>query len=135
MSPDEKVAVLRKIFADFAQTGSVDGLLELLTDDVVYRVTVGPGTPLSGDFVGIDGVKRYFSVMPQAVEHLAFNVYDFLANEDTAVVTGDETLRITLNGETFSSDWAVVCRFRDDKIYSLLVIENLAPLSAAYDPQ
>lgn len=99
---------------------------------MVYRVTVAPGTPLSGDFTGIDGVRRYFATMPQAVEHLAFNVYDFLANDDTAVVTGDETLKVTRSGETFSSDWAVVCRYRGDKIYSLLVIENLAPLRAAY---
>lgn len=59
-------------------------------------------------------------------------MYDFLANEDTAVVTGDETLRVRVNGETFSSDWAVVRKYRGDKIYSVLVIENLGPLSATY---
>jgi ketosteroid isomerase-like protein len=107
-------------------------LLNVLTDDVVCRVTVGPGTPLSGDFVGIDGVKRYFATMPQAVQHLAFNVDDFLANEETAMVTGDETLKVSRTGVTFSSDGAVVCKYRGDKIYSVLVIENLAPLSAAY---
>jgi len=36
------------------------------------------------------------------------------------------------NGETFSSDWAVVLKYRGDKIYSCLVIENLGPLNAAY---
>jgi ketosteroid isomerase-like protein len=132
MTPDDKVAVLRKIFDDFAVSGSVDGLVEILTEDVVYRVTVGPGTPLSGNFVGIDGVRRYFSVMPTAVEHVRFNVYDFLANADTAVVTGDETLRVQRSGEVFSSDWAVVCKWRGDRVCSVLVIENLAPLSAAY---
>jgi ketosteroid isomerase-like protein len=132
MSPDEKVAVLRKIFAEFAESGSVEGLLEILTEDVVYRVTVGEGTPLSGEFVGIEGVRRYFEGMPAAVEHLGFNVYDFLANEDTAVVTGDETLRVVRNGAVFSSDWAVVCRYRGDKVRSVVVIENLGPLSAAY---
>lgn len=48
MGPNDKIAVLHKILADFATTGSVDGLLEILTEDVVYRVMVSPGTPLSG---------------------------------------------------------------------------------------
>lgn len=63
MGADDKIAVLRKIFDEFAASGSVDGLLEIMTADVVYRVSVGPGTPLSGEFVGLEGVRRYFEVM------------------------------------------------------------------------
>lgn len=132
MSAEEKIAVLRKIFDDFAATGSVDSLIDSMTEDVVYRVTVGPGTPLSGDFVGKDGVRAYFAGMPEAVEHLTFAVYDFLANDDTAVVTGHEGLKVTKTGVEFESDWAVVCKYQGDLISSVVVIENLAPLEAAY---
>lgn len=131
MSAD-KIEVLRKTFADFGATGAVDGLIDILTDDVVYRVTVGPGTPLSGDFVGKDGVRGYFAGMPEAVTHLSFAVYDFLANDDTAVVTGHEGLKVTKTGVEFETDWAVVCKYRGDLIASIVVIENLAPLEAAY---
>jgi ketosteroid isomerase-like protein len=133
MTTDEKIALLRQIFRDFAASGDVKYLIESLTDDVVYKLSIGPGTPLSGEFRGKEGVTRYFRDMASVVDHLGFNVYDFLANEDKAVVTGDETLRIHKNGAIFFTEWVVVCTFRGDKIAHILVVENLGALSQAYD--
>lgn len=70
--------------------------------------------------------------MPTVVDHLGLNVYDFLANEDKAVITGDETLRVTKNGVQFFTEWVVICTFREDKICKILVVENLGPLVNAY---
>ncbi|MDI1481695.1 nuclear transport factor 2 family protein [Polyangium sp. y55x31] len=133
MTADEKLTLLRAIFKEFAATGDPRILLANLTDDVVYKVSIGPGTPLSGEFRGRDGVAEYFRVMPSAVEHVGFNYYDFLANDEKAVVTGDETLRVMKNGAVFFTEWVVVCTFREDKICHILVVENLGALSQAYD--
>jgi ketosteroid isomerase-like protein len=133
MTADAKVALLRAIFKAFATTGDVAHLLDNLTDDVVYKLSIGPGTPLSGEFRGRDGVAGYFRDMPSVVDHLGFNAFDFLANEDKAVVTGDETLRVIKNGAVFFTEWVVVCTFRGDKISHILVVENLGALSQAYD--
>jgi len=132
MTPDEKVTMLRALFHAFGTTGDVKHLIDRMTDDVVYRLTVNPGTPISGDWVGKDGVVRYFETMNATVRHDGFNVYDFLAGDDKAVVTGDETLFIHRNGVTFFTEWAVVMTFRGDLICHVLVLENLAPLSEAY---
>ena len=133
MTANEKIPLLRAIFKDFAASGDTTRLMESLTEDVVYKVSIGPGTPLSGEFRGKDGVASYFRDMPSAVEHVGFNVYDFLANDDKAVVTGDETLRVVKNGVVFFTEWVVVCSFRGDKICRILVVENLGALSQAYD--
>lgn len=132
MNPDEKVAMLKALFRDFAASGDASHLLDRLTDDAVYWLTVGPGTPLSGKWVGRAGVARYFETMHATVRHDGFNVYDFLANEEKAVVTGDETLYVYRNGVTFFTEWAVVFTFRGEQISHVLVLENLAPLSDAY---
>ncbi|HEU4538681.1 MAG TPA: nuclear transport factor 2 family protein [Polyangiaceae bacterium] len=124
--------MLRALFRDFAATGDASCLIDRLTDDAVYWLTVGPGTPLSGKWVGKAGVARYFRIMHDTVRHDGFNVYDFLADESKAVVTGDETLYIYRNGVTFFTEWAVVFTFRGDLISHVLVLENLAPLSEAY---
>jgi hypothetical protein len=132
MTANEKIDLLRAIFKDFAASGDTARLMESLTDDVTYKVSIGPGTPLSGEFRGKDGVASYFRDMPSAVEHVGFNVHDFLANDDKAVVTGDETLRVVKNGVVFFTEWVVVCSFRGDKICRILVVENLGALSQAY---
>jgi ketosteroid isomerase-like protein len=133
MTADEKITLLRAIFKEFAATGNPLILLESLTDDVVYKVSIGPGTPLSGEFRGRDGVAEYFRGMPSAVEHVGLNYYDFLANDDKCLVTGDETLRVVKNGTVFFTEWVLVCTFRGDKICHILVVENLGALSQAYD--
>ncbi|HLM74437.1 MAG TPA: nuclear transport factor 2 family protein [Polyangiaceae bacterium] len=132
MTANEKIDLLRAIFKEFASTGNPTRLFDNLTDDIVYKISIGPGTPLSGEFRGKAGVAGYFRDMPSAVEHVGFNVYDFLANEEKAVVTGDETLRVVKNGEVFFTEWVVVCTFRGDKICHILVVENLGALSQAY---
>lgn len=132
MTADEKITLLRAIFKEFAATGNPKILLENLTDDIVYKLSIGPGTPLSGEFHGRDAVAEYFRVMPSVVDHVGLNYYDFLANDEKAVVTGDETLRIIKNGAIFFTEWAVVCTFRGDKISHILVVENLGALSQAY---
>jgi hypothetical protein len=132
MTANEKIDLMRAIFKEFAGTGDTARLMESLTDDIVYKLSIGPGTPLSGEFRGKDGVVGYFRGMPSVVEHVGLNVYDFFANEEKAVVTGDETLRVVKNGEVFFTEWAVVCTFRGDKICHILVVENLGALSQAY---
>lgn len=129
---DDKLTMLRALFRDFAATGDVTHLLDRLTDDAVYRLSVGPGTPLSGEWVGKQAIQRYFATMHATVRHDGFNVYDFLGGEDKVAVTGDETLFIHRNGVTFFTDWVTVFSFRGDRISHVLVVENLGPLSEAY---
>ena len=133
MTADEKITLLRAIFKEFSSTGDPKILLANLTDDVVYKLSIGPGTPLSGEFRGKDAVAEYFRTMSSVVEHVGLNYYDFLANDDKAVVTGDETLRVVKNGTVFFTEWAVVCTFRGDKMCHILCVENLGALSQAYD--
>jgi ketosteroid isomerase-like protein len=132
MTHEDRLDRLRALFKAFGETGDVSTLIDQCTDDVVYRVTVAPGTPISGDWVGKDGVARYFEVMNATVRHDGFNVYGFFASDDGAVVTGDETLYIHHNGATFFTDWATVFTFRGEQISKILVIENLGPLGVAY---
>jgi ketosteroid isomerase-like protein len=139
MAPADKLTLLKKLFHDFATTGDVTHILDHCTDDAVYRLTVGPGTPLSGDWVGKPAIARYFEVMNATVRHDGFNVHDFFASPDDPdklAVSGDETLTIHRNGVTFFTDWVLLFTFRGDKVSRFVVVENLGPLEAAYaDPQ
>lgn len=134
MTADDKIALMKYIFDEFTSSGGVTRLMERLDDDVVYRVTVDPGTPLSGEFRGKDGVARYFAGMPAAVDHLELRVDDYFASDARSVVLGYERLRVRATGEELSSEFVVVCSFNGDAIREIVVIENLATLSRAYPP-
>ncbi|EYF00094.1 nuclear transport factor 2 family protein [Chondromyces apiculatus] len=132
MTPDEKIALLRSVFAEFARTGTPQVLIDNITEDAVYKVSVGPGTPVSGDFVGREGITGYFRDLPTIIEHLGLNIYDYLANDNRVVVLGDQTLRTKKGGVVFFSEWAAVFTFRGDKICHFLSIENVGALSNVY---
>ena len=132
MTPDEKIALIRSVFHEFARTGTPQVLLDNLTDDAVYKISIGPGTPVSGDFVGKENIAGYFKLLPTIVDHVGLNIHDYLANENRVVVLGDQTLRTRKDGVVFFSEWASVYTFRGDKICHFLSIENVGALSNAY---
>ncbi|EYF00092.1 nuclear transport factor 2 family protein [Chondromyces apiculatus] len=133
MSPAKKIARIRAIFAEFMSTGSPQMLIDSLTRDAVYTMSIGPGTPISGPFVGKESIAGYFRDLPATADHLAVNIHDYLANDDKVVVLGDETLRIKENGVVFFSEFATVFTFRGKKICHVLAVENLGAISNAYD--
>ncbi|EYF01385.1 Hypothetical protein CAP_8316 [Chondromyces apiculatus DSM 436] len=126
---------MRRIYGDYAATGSAGGLLESLTDDVSLTLTIPAGTPISGTFRGKEAVMGYFRTLREVVEQLTVEVHDYLAGEDKVVVLGAESLRVRRTGEAFSTAWASVYSFRWDRIKSVLVIKDLSAVSKAYlDP-
>ena len=133
MNRDARIALLKDIFAAFIEKGDVTPLLAAVTDDVSFRVTVSPGTPLSGEFKGKDGVRTYFARNAETVETTEFEIDNYLVGGDQVAVVGRETLKVIRSGETHrDSTWVTLFTFRDDKIERVLVVEDTTPISAAY---
>ena len=132
MTPSEKLDLIRAIYAQLLSTGSPQMLLDNLTDDARCKVSIGPDTPLSGEFVGKEAVIGYLRTLDTVAEILGINVYDYLANDTRVVVFGDESIRLLASDVSFSTEWASVFTFRGDKIAYLLIIENLGAISQAY---
>jgi len=136
---DPKIKHLRYIVDEMTTTATMERMIASFTDDILYRVTVGPGTPLSGAPRGKDEVLPYLEVMMKTLEIMEFIPKEYFSNGgNQAIITGVETLKIALNGEVFTAEWAAVFTFAEGestKIKDILVIENLEPLSRAYAGQ
>jgi ketosteroid isomerase-like protein len=133
MNQSERVDVIKGIFAAFIERGDVEPLLAASTEDVTIRLTVLPGTPLSGEFKGKDGVRTYFVRNAETVESTDFTVTNYLVGGDQIGVVGTEALKVLRSGETHAGlHWVVLFAFRGDKIESVLVVEDTAPISSAY---
>ncbi|AKT42960.1 nuclear transport factor 2 family protein [Chondromyces crocatus] len=132
MAADQIIARLRSIFDAFTTRGDASHLLECLTEETVYQISIGPGTPVANEYVGKEAITEYFRGLPANVQHISLNIHDYFANDQKGVVTGDETLRIVKDGTVFYTQWATIFTFDGDKITHVMVVENLGALSQAY---
>lgn len=132
MTQQDRIALTQELFGAFLQ-GNMDPIFAAVSDDVEVRLTVSPGTPLSGDFHGKSGLAEYFTKNAETVETTAFEILNYLAGGDQVAVVGRESFIVRSTGAaSVDSDWVMLCTFKEDKISSIVVIENTSAIAEAY---
>ena len=133
MSHDPRIALVQDMFTAFLERGDIGPILAAVTDDVSFRVTVLPGTPVSGEFRGKDGLQTYFARNAETVEATELQVDSILAGGDQIAVVGRETMKVLRSGEVYRDwPWVTIFTFRGDQIERILIVEDTAPVWAAY---
>jgi ketosteroid isomerase-like protein len=113
--------------------GNWQPLLDHLADDIVFKVTIPGGTPISGEFRGKPAVTEHFEQLPELLAFQQERPMDFLGAGDRVVVLGRESFEIKKNGVTVTgSEYADVLDFRDGLITHFLVIQDLSAVVDAY---
>ena len=113
--------------------GNWQPLLDHLAGDVVFKVTIPEGTPISGEFRGKEAVTEHFERLPELLEFEQEAPMEFLGSGDRVAVLGRESFEIKRNGATVSgSEYADVIDFRDGLITRFLVIQDLSSVVDAY---
>jgi ketosteroid isomerase-like protein len=124
----KNVERMRQIFEEMERTGSPQPLLEQMAEDAVYKLTVPPGTPLSGEFRGKRAITDCFGLVDEVLEVLEVHTWDFIGNGKQVIVLGDERFVVRRTGKVRQSEFAFVVDFRDGMIARVLVIEDLSSL-------
>lgn len=113
--------------------GDWQPLLDHLAEDVVFKVTIPEGTPISGEFRGKPAVTKHFEKLPTLLEFRQERPMQFLGSGNRVVVLGCESFEIKENGVIISeSEYADVIDFRDGMITRFLVIQDLSAVVDAY---
>ena len=113
--------------------GNWQPLLDRLADDVVFKVTVPEGTPISGEFRGKQAVIGHFERLGDLLEFRQEEPMEFFANGRRVVVLGKESVEIKRSGVTVpGSEWVTVLDFRDGLITRFLVIQDMSAFADAY---
>jgi ketosteroid isomerase-like protein len=113
--------------------GNWQPLLDHLAEDVVFKVTIPEGTPISGEFRGKPAVTEHFERLPELLAFEQEGPMDFLGAGDRVVVLGRESFEIKKNGATVTgSEYADVIDFGDGLITRFLVIQDLSAVVDAY---
>ncbi|MFA5968404.1 MAG: nuclear transport factor 2 family protein [Sphingomonas sp.] len=75
-----------------------------------------PANPLHGTFVGIDGAKQFFGGFGDLLEPGDFQVTASFGDAEHAAFYGTLRHKVRKTGKDFASDWALICRVKDDRI-------------------
>jgi ketosteroid isomerase-like protein len=128
----KNVERMRQVFEEMARTGSPQPLLDQLAEDAVYKLTVPPGTPLSGEFRGKRAITDYFGLVDEVLEVQEVRTWDFVGNGKQVIVLGDERFVVRKTGKVCQSEFAFVVDFREGEIVRVLIIEDLSSVVEAH---
>lgn len=131
MSAQTNLEMVQAIFDGYTKHRSLTPLLEAITEDVIYEVTIEKDTPLGGQFVGREGLIKYFTNVSALVQQLELTVKGFVAAGDKVVALGFERSLVKKTGKIFESECAVIHTFRGDKIEKIEVIEDCTAIAEA----
>ncbi|MBV7522558.1 nuclear transport factor 2 family protein [Ensifer sp. ENS12] len=75
-----------------------------------------PANPLHGTFIGVEGAKQFFGGFADLLEPGDFNVTASFGDAEHAAFYGTLRHKVRKTSKEFASDWALICRLRDDRI-------------------
>jgi len=131
MSEQSNVAVVQQTYEAFGR-GDIPGVLDLLTDDVVWTLQ-GPTTiPFAGVHRGHKGIAEFFSLVEEALEFEHFEPREIVAQGDTVVVLGYERSLAKATGRPLEQEWVHIYTLRDGKIAMGRFFEDTAAEVAAF---
>ena len=113
--------------------GNWQPLLDRLAEDVVLKVTVPDGTPISGERRGKPAVVEHFMNVGKLLEFEQEAPEEFFGSGDRVVVLGRENFEVKQSGATVrGSEYATVLDFRKGLINRILIIQDMTAFADAY---
>lgn len=116
------------------QAKDIEGVLELLSDNVEW---IGPElecAPFSGCYHGKDAVRQYFAQLDAVQDANRFEPTAFIAEGDKVVVVGNASWHVKATGRDYDSPWVHIFTVRDGKVTQFEQYVDTAATERAYRP-
>jgi ketosteroid isomerase-like protein len=131
MSEQENVSVVERAYESFKR-GDIASLLDLLTDDVDWRLPEMENIPFAGRRSGRERVAGFFADLAESQESVKFEPREFVAQGDKVVALGSYVWRVKKNGREYGGDWAHVFTVREGKVTGFQEYMDTAAATAAH---
>jgi ketosteroid isomerase-like protein len=129
MTTQENIAFARSVL----ETEDWPRLIDRLADDVVLKVTIPDGTPISGELRGKQAVVDHLLNLGNLLEFRQETPLEFFGDGDRVVVLGTESVEIKKNDVTVpNSEYATVLDFHDGQVTRFSIIQDLTAVVDAY---
>jgi ketosteroid isomerase-like protein len=115
MSDQQAVETVKRGYELFGQ-GDIAGFLNLL-DEHVEWYSPGPSElPTAGVRKGRQAVGDFFATLDKHYEFQRFEPRQFIAQGDTVVVLGEDTVRVKTTGTVLTEEWAHVFTLSNGRV-------------------
>jgi ketosteroid isomerase-like protein len=129
MTTEENLAFAKSVL----ETEDWPRLIDHLADDVVFKVTIPDGTPISSELRGKQAVVEHLLNLGSLLEFQQEKPLEFFGSGDRVVVLGQETVEIKKNGVAVrGSEYVDVLDFDDGLITRFSIIQDLTAVVDAY---
>ncbi len=130
MEKEKNIQIVQQIYADFGK-GNIEGILNSLTDDIIWSDPGYPEVPYAKKRTGKNEVVSFFNELAAAVSYSKFAPEEFYADKDAVIVKGSFAGKANSTGKAFESEWVMIWKLRNGKIYSYLAFVDTAKMSSA----
>ena len=128
---DDPVTVTRELFSRFG-SGNVDGIVELLDQNVLIQFYGPPIIPYAGQYRGSTEARRFFETVLSSVDIHRFEPEQFLPDGKMVTVTGQLHLTARSTGRDIRSDFAHVITVENGKWTRFRDFMDTAQAAAAF---
>lgn len=109
---EQNKAIVEQAYNNF-KTGNIEGLLNLMSDDITWTLPEMEGVPFAGKRTGRESVGEFFASVGASQEVISFEPRELIAEGDKVVALGNYSWRVIANGREFGGDFAHVWTIRD----------------------
>lgn len=117
MGEQQNVELVRQGYEAFGR-GDIEGLLNLLDDNIEWVSPGPPDLPTAGTRRGRQQIAEFFQTMNEVFEIQRFEPKTFVAQGDRVVVLGEDTARVRATGTIVNESWAHAFVVGNGKIVS-----------------
>jgi ketosteroid isomerase-like protein len=112
---EQNKSIVNQAYSNF-KSGNINGILDLVADDVNWTLPQMEGVPFAGTRTGRDSVGEFFQSVVSTQESLRFEPRELIAEGDKVVALGSYQWRVKSNSREFGGDFAHVFTIRDGKV-------------------
>lgn len=128
---EQNTAIVQQAYHNF-KTGNIQGLLDLLADDVTWQLPEVEDVAFAGKRSGRDSVGEFFAMVARDQDVIEFEPREFVAQGDKVISLGHYRWRVNDTGREFASDFVHVFTIRNGKIVAFREHFDSAAVAAAY---
>jgi ketosteroid isomerase-like protein len=114
------------------KTGDIEGLLNLMSDDISWTLPDMEGVPFGGSRTGRAAVAEFFDKVIGSQEVVTFEPAELIAEGDKVIALGHYDWRVKANNHEFGADFAHVWTIRDGKAVEFHEYMDTALCTNAY---
>ncbi|RYZ24136.1 MAG: nuclear transport factor 2 family protein [Chitinophagaceae bacterium] len=125
--------VVGGFFSAFGK-GDINGVIESFHDSCTITAVRPSGRSESdvyGSYQGKDGVRSFLSNLGKAFDTKAFSVSHIIGEGAIAFANGSFTHILRSTGKPYTSDWALMCVVKDNKILEYHFYEDSGKFAEA----